>query len=72
MDPPDAEPAPIMVCISSINRTGLSSLSKNFKTSFKRFSKSPLYFVPAINAAISSAYMVELLRILGTLLFTIR
>ena len=51
--PPEAEPAPIIVCISSINNIGLVALSKKLKTDFSRFSKSPLYFVPAINAPIS-------------------
>ena len=53
-DPPEAEPAPIMVCISSMNNIALSLVSKNFKTSLSLFSKSPLYFVPAIKAAISN------------------
>ena len=52
-EPPEADPAPIMVCISSINNIALSFVSRNFKTSFNLFSKSPLYFVPAIKAAIS-------------------
>ena len=44
-EPPDAEPAPIIVCISSINRIGLSWDDKNLRTFFKRFSKSPLYYI---------------------------
>ena len=36
-EPPDAEPAPIMVCISSMNNIALSLVSKNFKTSLSLF-----------------------------------
>ena len=53
-EPPDAEPAPIMVCISSMNNIALSLVSKNFKTSLSLVSKSPLYLVPAIKAAMSN------------------
>ena len=42
-DPPDAEPAPIIVWISSIKRIGFSCFSKKLNTPFNRFSKSPLY-----------------------------
>ena len=67
-EPPDAEPAPIIVCISSINSIGLSLVSKKLRTSLIRFSKSPLYLVPATRAAMSKEYIVELAIILGTLL----
>ena len=52
--PPEAEPAPIMVCISSMNKIDFSWLSRKLITSFNRFSKSPLYLVPAINPPISN------------------
>ena len=58
-EPPEADPAPIIVCISSINNIGLSLVSRKFKTSFNLFSKSPLYLVPATNAAISREYIVD-------------
>jgi hypothetical protein len=53
-EPPEAEPAPMIVWISSINNIAFSFVSKNFKTSLSLFSKSPLYLVPAIKAAISN------------------
>ena len=56
-DPPPAEPAPIIVWISSMNKIGLFWDFKKLITSFILFSKSPLYFVPAINEAISSENM---------------
>ena len=53
-EPPEADPAPIIVCISSIKRIGLFSFDRKFNTPLSLFSKSPLYLVPAISAAISS------------------
>ena len=46
--------------------------SRNFKTSLSRFSKSPLYLVPAIRAAISKEYIIESSKIFGTLLLQIK
>jgi hypothetical protein len=51
---PDTLPAPIIVWISSINKIACGIFSRSFSTAFRRFSKSPLYFVPAINTPISS------------------
>ena len=48
-----AEPAPMIVCISSINKIGFFFFFKKLRTSLSRFSKSPRYFVPAIKDPIS-------------------
>ena len=64
-EPPPAEPAPIIVWISSINKIGFFWDFKKLITSFILFSKSPLYFVPAINEAISSENMEKLWTDLG-------
>ena len=53
IDPPLVAPAPITVCISSINKTDFSCFCKSFKTAFNLSSKSPLYLVPARSAPIS-------------------
>ena len=63
---PEVAPAPIMVCISSINRMECGISIKDFITAFRRFSKSPRYFVPAMSAPISSEYTVAGFRISGT------
>ena len=44
---PSAAPAPMMVCISSMNRITFSAFLTSSITFFKRFSNSPLYFAPA-------------------------
>ena len=49
------EPAPIRLCISSMNTMGLSISSSASIMSRKRFSKSPRYWVPASRAPTSSA-----------------
>ena len=41
MAPPEAAPAPTMVCISSMNTTHFSFSSSAFSTALKRSSKSP-------------------------------
>ena len=64
-DPPPAEPAPIIVWISSINKIGFFWDFKKLITSLILFSKSPLYLVPAINEAISSENMEKLWIDLG-------
>ena len=48
--PPEAAPAPIMVWISSMKSTDLSRSRNSASTAFRRFSKSPRYFVPASRA----------------------
>src|SRR3546814_10876334 len=48
--PPDAEPAPMMVWISSMNSTAVGTLFSAASTAFRRFSKSPRYLVPATRA----------------------
>ena len=53
-EPPETLPAPINVCISSIKRTACLSFSRSVRTDLRRFSKSPLYFVPAINTPTSN------------------
>ncbi len=55
MVPPDAEPAPMMVWISSMNSTAPSTFFSWASTPFSRFSKSPRYLVPATSAPRSSA-----------------
>ncbi len=45
--PPDAAPAPIIVWISSMNKIDFSCSTSSAIKLFKRFSKSPRYFVPA-------------------------
>ncbi len=54
MVPPDAEPAPMMVWISSMNSTALGTFFSAVSTLFRRFSKSPRYLVPATSAPRSS------------------
>ena len=50
-----------------MNKIGLFCFFKNDKTFFNLFSKSPLYLVPAIRAAMSSAYTVVSFIMSGTL-----
>ena len=51
---PSPLPAPTSVCISSMNKMTWPAASvTSVKTAFKRSSKSPRYFAPAINAPIS-------------------
>ncbi|MNW00665.1 hypothetical protein D3C71_1961900 [compost metagenome] len=54
MVPPDAEPAPMMVWISSMNSTALGIFFSAPITLLRRFSKSPRYLVPATSAPRSS------------------
>ncbi len=54
MEPPLVAPAPMMVCISSMNRMALSFFSMAATTSLSRFSKSPRYLVPATRVPRSS------------------
>ena len=70
--PPLAAPAPISVCISSINKIASGRSASCFITAFKRCSKSPLYLVPASNAPISSEYTVAFANISGISLPTMR
>ncbi|MNY32291.1 hypothetical protein D3C86_1664970 [compost metagenome] len=51
--PPEAEPAPISVWISSMNRMASGLPRICFSTPFRRCSKSPRYLVPASNAPMS-------------------
>ena len=69
---PSPPPAPIKVCISSINKIISPSLvCTSFTTAFKRSSNSPLYFAPAINKPISKAKIILLFKFSGTSPFTI-
>ena len=52
--PPDAEPAPISVWISSMKRIALLFSFSCFRTAFRRCSKSPRYLVPASSDPMSS------------------
>ena len=70
--PPEAAPAPMMVWISSMNRTALSRAWRSERTLFRRFSKSPRYFVPASKAPRSSEYTSLPLTISGTCPSTMR
>ena len=54
MVPPLAEPAPMMVWISSMNSTACGIFFSCASTAFSRFSKSPRYLVPATSAPRSS------------------
>ena len=53
---PILEPAPIIMWISSINKTASGFFFNAFKSCFKRFSKSPRYLVPATKAPMSKLY----------------
>ena len=61
---PSAEPAPTMVCISSIKRITLSSSSSSM--AFSLSSNSPLYLVPAITEPSSSRMSRTFLSSSGT------
>jgi hypothetical protein len=52
--PPDAEPAPIRVWISSMKRIACGFSVSCLSTAFRRCSKSPRYLVPASSAPMSS------------------
>ena len=54
MTPPDAAPAPMTVWISSMNMIAPGCFRSSATTAFRRFSKSPRYFVPAIRDPMSS------------------
>ena len=64
--PPEAEPAPIKVWISSMNNTESGLAFSCFNTAFKRCSKSPRYLVPASNAPMSSECTCAVAKISGT------
>ena len=64
-EPPPAEPAPMIVWISSMNKIGFFWDFKKLITSFILFSKSPLYLVPAISEAISRENIEKLWTDLG-------
>ena len=64
--PPDAAPAPIIVCISSINNTAFSFFFNSFKSDLNRFSKSPRYLVPARSAPRSREKIILLDNTSGT------
>ncbi|MNT78975.1 hypothetical protein D3C72_2182690 [compost metagenome] len=70
--PPDAEPAPMMVWISSMNRMPFGLSFSCFSTAFRRCSKSPRYLVPASKAPMSSEYTTAFCRISGTSLCVMR
>ena len=70
--PPEAAPAPMRVWISSMNNTALGLSFKDFKTPFKRCSKSPRYLVPASKAPISREYTTASARISGTSFWVMR
>ena len=52
--PPEAEPAPMIMWISSMKTTAPGVFTSSLTTALKRFSKSPRYLVPAISAPRSS------------------
>ena len=67
---PSAEPAPISVCISSMNRmTSLASIT-SLMTFFRRSSNSPRYLLPATRADTSSVIRRLPRRMSGTWLDT--
>ena len=63
--PPEVAPAPITVCISSINNTASGCSSNSVITDFRRSSKSPRYLVPANKDPMSSEYIVVSVNISG-------
>ena len=64
---PSALPAPISVCISSMNRMIEPSAEvTSCSTAFSRSSNSPRYFAPAISAPMSSDSSFLSLRLSGT------
>ena len=69
---PSALPAPISVCISSMNRMMLPSAEiTSCSTAFSRSSNSPRYFAPAISAPMSSDNNFLSFRLSGTSPLTI-
>ena len=64
--PPFVAPAPTIVWISSIKTIASSCSATSSITSFRRFSKSPRYFVPAIIAPMSSAKICACFSRCGT------
>ena len=72
MVPPEAEPAPMMVWISSMNRIAPGCFLSWPITALRRFSKSPRYLVPATSAPRSSAQMVAFSSTSGTSPSTMR
>ena len=64
---PSVLPAPTMVWISSMKRMMRPSLALiSLRTAFRRSSKSPRYFAPAISAVMSSAKRVRFFSPSGT------
>ncbi len=72
IEPPEVEPAPTIVWISSIKRTACGTFCIPLITFFRRFSKSPLYLAPASKAPISKANIRASLKASGTLPSAIR
>ena len=68
---PSAEPAPIITCISSINKIIFLFLLASFVTFLSLSSKSPLYFEPAIRAEISKVKITLFFITSGTFPATI-
>ena len=66
MTPPEVAPAPMIVCISSMNSIELGCLFNSVITLFSLFSKSPRYFVPASKAPRSSAKITLSINTSGT------
>ncbi|VWM24410.1 Uncharacterised protein [Collinsella intestinalis] len=64
---PSAEPAPISVCISSMNKMMSSASVASAITLFRRSSNSPRYFAPATSPGKSSVQMFWPMRFSGTL-----
>ena len=69
---PSAAPAPMMLCISSMNKIQLPAFSASERHSFSLSSKSPLYFAPASKRVMSRANIRLPQRISGTSPFVIR
>ena len=69
--PPLADPAPIIVWISSMNKIEFFCSPSCFITVLSLCSKSPRYLVPAISAPRSSEYIVIFSKTAGIFLSTI-
>ena len=67
IDPSPVAPAPIIVCISSINKTILPFLITSSITCLILSSNSPLYLAPASKAPISNVYSILPFKVSGTL-----
>ena len=63
---PSAEPAPMMVCISSMNRMSSPLFCTSARTFLRRSSNSPRYLEPATRAATSSVQICLLRSMSGT------